>query len=393
LQLKIQRLRGLTPICGALKGIRRTLTIYLAFPCPTIMPMDTLSTLLADVRIRDARFVRARFDAGGQLSVDLSAGQAQPGRQAHAPIFHIVTNGRLWLRPQRDAAAILMQAGDVAFFPRGQAHALCGQPVPPARGAQAIQPYLAQAGAGPSEELQLPLDDKGHGTRHAARPLTPGVGRAISGSMHIDGVTDAWLWGALPPYLLVRWSERALPHWLQIGLAYLEQELARDQLARQAIINRLGDILFIQALRSYLDKPGAGEPAQADDPSSGWLIGLKDGMVSKVIGAMHKAPERAWTLQALASIACVSRSVLAERFAELVGQTPLAYLTRHRMHLAARRLRQSHISVAELAGSVGYQSAAAFTQAFKREFGCPPRTFKAQAEARAPVEQAASSNN
>lgn len=323
--------------------------------------MDTLSTLLADIRIRDARFVRARFDATGHLVV----------RETSQPCFHIVTTGRLWLHPGADLLPIAMQAGDVAFFPRGQAHALAGQPLPPAQGEVEMQSGLAPSGV-PGHVLDLPATN---------RPGMPpqGVGRSISGCMLIDGVADAWLWGALPPYLLVRWGDRALPTWLQIGLAYLEQELDRDQLARQAIINRLGDILFIQSIRSYLEGSGTGKHEPDDQAAAGWLVALKDSMVSKVIGAMHREPARGWTLSDLARTGCVSRSVLAERFGELIGQPPLAYLTRHRMHLAARRLRQSSMSIADVARSVGYQSGAAFAQAFKREFACSPSAYRSQA--------------
>jgi AraC-like DNA-binding protein len=315
--------------------------------------MDTLSTLLADIRIRDARFVRACFDLGGQLDV-LEAGQ---------PCFHMVTKGRLWLRPAEEQPPIALQAGDVAFYPQGHAHALCGQALPRAGLAQTLQQHLAPAAAGPTSILHLPVV----GTRAAP---AEGVGRSISGCMHIDGVAQAWLLGALPPVVIVKWSERALPDWLQIGLAYLEQELERDQLARQAIINRLGDILFIQSLRSYVE----------EQPAGSWLMGLKDDMISKVLGAMHRDPARPWALQDLARAGCVSRSVLADRFKELIGQAPLGYLTRHRMHLAARRLRDTNLSVAEVAAMVGYSSAMAFSQAFKREFGCSPRAYRLQTD-------------
>lgn len=323
--------------------------------------MDTLSTLLADIRIRDARFIRTRFGTAGHLVV----------RETSQPCFHMVTKGRLWLCPGPGLPPIAMQAGDVAFFPRGHAHSLAGQPVPPLTGEVDMQAGLAPSDARVAPMLDLPT---------IGRPGMPheGVGRSISGCMLIDGVADAWLWGALPPYLLVRWGDRALPHWLQIGLAYLEQELARDQLARQAIINRLGDILFIQSIRAYLDGAAPGSNGPTDSVATGWLMALKDSMISKVIGAMHREPARGWTLTELARTGCVSRSVLAERFAELIGQPPLAYLTHHRMNLAARRLRQSSMSIADVARSVGYHSGAAFAQAFKREFACSPSHYRMQ---------------
>lgn len=315
--------------------------------------MDTLSTLLADIRIRDARFIRTRFDASGHLVV----------RETSQPCFHIVTTGRLWLRPSPDLMPIAMQAGDVAFFPRGQAHVLAGQPLPPARGEVDMQSGLAPSRARPGQVLDLPAT-KRTGMR------ADGVGRSISGCMLIDGVADAWLWGALPPYLLVRWGDRALPTWLQIGLAYLEQELDRDQLARQAIINRLGDILFMECIRDYVESVPEG--------SGNWLAALKDRALSNALAHMHRDPRRNWTVPELAQQACLSRSAFADRFSQTLGEPPLTYLTRHRMRLAARQLGGSGLSISKIADQVGYASEAAFSQAFKREYGASPSVWRQQ---------------
>lgn len=313
------------------------------------MAMDSLSDVLADVRIRDALFVRTQLAGQGALRVG----------QAGQPCFHLVTAGQVWLHPAPGEAPLALQAGDVAFLPQGGPHVLSAQPGLAGTASEAVDLLRHWREAAESGAVTV-----------SSGSAVGGVwsGRTISGRMHIEGVTEAWLWGGLPPWLTLQWGGRGLPDWLMIGLAYLEQELGRQGLARQAVIDRLGDILFIQSLRSYLHGPGAVPP--------GWLMGLKDGMVSRVLGAMHREPARDWQLAELAQVGCVSRSVLAERFTQLMGVPPLAYLTRHRMQQAARRLRRSGGSVAEVAGSVGYQSAAAFAQAFKREFGCSPREWR-----------------
>lgn len=312
--------------------------------------MDSLSEVLADVRIRDALFVRTQLAGQGALRVG----------QADQPCFHLVTAGRVWLHPAPGEPSVPLQSGDVAFLPRGGPHVLSAQPV------------LTSASVDTADLLRHWREL----TEASAATVTCGgapggawSGRTISGCMHIEGVTEAWLWGGLPPWLILQWGGRGLPGWLMIGLAYLDQELGRDGLARQAVIDRLGDILFIQSLRSYLHGPGAVPP--------GWLMGLKDGMVSRVLGVMHREPARPWQLAELALVGCVSRSVLAERFTQVMGLPPLAYLTSHRMQVAGRRLLQSPASVAEVAASVGYRSSAAFAQAFKREFGCSPREHRA----------------
>lgn len=317
--------------------------------------MDSLSEVLADVRIRDALFVRTQLGGQGALRVG----------QIRQPCFHLVTAGRVWLHPAPGEPAVALQAGDVAFLPQGGPHVLSAQPVLTVGSADAAD--LLRHWREAAQQSGAAMVSSG---------VVPGVawtGRTISGCMHIEGVTEAWLWGGLPPWLTLQWGGRGLPDWLVIGLAYLEQELSREGLARQALVDRLGDIFFIQSLRTYLHGPVAAPP--------GWLMGLKDGMVSRVLGAMHREPARAWQLAELASVGCVSRSVLAERFTQLLGMPPLAYLTSHRMQLAGRRLRQSGASVAEVATSVGYQSSAAFAQAFKREFGCSPREHRSTRQA------------
>lgn len=259
--------------------------------------IDALSQLLGDVRIRQAVFVRTRLGGQGGWRVD-DAGQ---------PCFHLVTEGSVWLHPPGGAPAVALRAGDVAFVPQGLGHVLASGPACPAPGSCAnLAGHWQQAAVA--------------GIPPAAHDV-PGAGQAalqgatLSGRMQIEGVTPAWLWGGLPPWLTLQWGQAGMPSWLAIGLAYLDQELSREGLARQAVIDRMGDILFIQSLRSYL---GAG----ASPVPPGWLLGLKDAMVSRVLGAMHRDPARAWPLSELAREGCVSRTVLAERFTQLLGVPP-----------------------------------------------------------------------
>jgi AraC-like DNA-binding protein len=95
-----------------------------------------------------------------------------------------------------------------------------------------------------------------------------------------------------------------------------------------------------------------------------------------VLNEMHRLPAHDWTVQELAGVACLSRSAFAERFSHVMGTPPLGYLTRHRMRLAARHLATSGYSVSRIAEQVGYGSEAAFSQAFKREYGMPPSAWR-----------------
>ena len=112
---------------------------------------------------------------------------------------------------------------------------------------------------------------------------------------------------------------------------------------------------------------------------TGWLAGARDPIVGKTLTLMHRRPEHAWTIAELAKDVGVSRSVLADRFGQLLGEPPITYLTRWRLRLGAHALATTNQSVAEIAGTVGYESEAAFNRAFKREFDLPPARYR-QAE-------------
>src|SRR4029079_8313968 len=124
------------------------------------------------------------------------------------------------------------------------------------------------------------------------------------------------------------------------------------------------ELMFIEVLRSYLGEQPSGQ--------AGWLAGLRDDVVGRVVGLWHAQPAHPWTLDELAREAASSRSNVAKRFTELVGQPPMQYLTRWRMQVAANRLAQSGAKVATIAGEVGYESEAAFSRAFKKATGVAP---------------------
>ena len=108
----------------------------------------------------------------------------------------------------------------------------------------------------------------------------------------------------------------------------------------------------------------------------GWLSALKDPIVSQVLERIHGDPAHPWTVPALADQLGISRSALAARFTELVGQPPMKYLTYWRLQLASQQLQYSDDSIAKIAIQVGYESEAAFNRAFKRHVGMPPGVWR-----------------
>jgi AraC-like DNA-binding protein len=131
---------------------------------------------------------------------------------------------------------------------------------------------------------------------------------------------------------------------------------------------KLAELLFVEALRRYVESlPAEGK---------GWLAAVRDPQVGRALALLHGAPGRTWTVDKLAREVALSRSALAERFAALVGETPIQYLTRWRLALAARMLRVGREAIARVAERSGYESETAFTRAFKREFGMPPAAWR-----------------
>jgi transcriptional regulator GlxA family with amidase domain len=126
--------------------------------------------------------------------------------------------------------------------------------------------------------------------------------------------------------------------------------------------------LFADVLRRYL--------ASLPDGRTGWLAGARDPAVSRALGAIHRNPAQAWTLDGLAKEAGISRSALTERFAKYLGVAPMSYLTDWRLELGAEALRTSNHSVQSIAMDAGYESEAAFNRAFKRRFEKPPARYR-----------------
>lgn len=155
---------------------------------------------------------------------------------------------------------------------------------------------------------------------------------------------------------------------LQWALGQIDRELRRRPMGATLVAEHLAVVMLIHVLRIHL----------ARDPKavSGWLAGLGDPVVAAALTLMHDRPEHPWTVAELALAGTVSRSTLAARFKATVGRGPLDYLTRWRVELASRQLRQGSDTVATIARAVGYGSESALSTAFKRVTGISPRDYR-----------------
>jgi AraC-like DNA-binding protein len=266
-----------------------------------------------------------------------------------AAAFHAVASGTMWLRVNGDPPRRLA-AGDVALFPTGTLHEIGSAPDGP------VHPFDGVR----KEEL---TDADGTLSLGGSGACT----RFICAGYDYDHDVARRLLALLPPVVLVR-SDGPGGEPVQATLRLLEVELDRRSPGSQPVVARLIDVLFVHIVRAWT--------RQHDAEAASWLRGLRDPTVAAALELLHARPAEPWTIESLARAVNVSRSTLARRFSELVGEPPLAYLTRWRMDLAARRLRESADSIEEIALAVGYSSEHTFSRAFLRHRGVRPGRYR-----------------
>jgi AraC-like DNA-binding protein len=313
--------------------------------------MDALSETLRVVRLVGAIFINARFTAPWCYQsprADSAAPLLEPGAE-RVVIYHLVTEGECYVE-LGDEPPMHLMAGDVVIFPRGDAHRMASQPgLTPAKGSR-LEEVLAR------RPRQLDFGGGGVTTR------------LVCGYMACDARLAQMLLTGLPPILRVNMRGSNAGVWLETSVRYALTEARSPRPGGAGVLAKLAEVLFIEALRMYMNEQSEGR--------TGWLAGVRDRIVGAALNALHKNPAHGWTLEELAQTANTSRSVLAERFQQLVGTSPMQYLTQWRMLLAANLLSRSNAPLARIAEDVGYQTDTAFSRAFRREFGAPPATWR-----------------
>jgi len=187
----------------------------------------------------------------------------------------------------------------------------------------------------------------------------------LVGTYMMDGEVSQRLLAALPTMLVLPAQAWESP---LIGL--LADEIVKDEPGQEAVLDRLLDLLLIAVLRTWFARPGAEAPA--------WYRAYDDPVVGRALRMLHHHPEHPWTVAELAVVAGVSRAALARRFAEQVGEPPMAFLTGWRLALAADLLREPDATLESVARQVGYSTPFALSTAFKRVRGISPREHRAR---------------
>ncbi|MFL6696235.1 MAG: AraC family transcriptional regulator [Vitreoscilla sp.] len=297
--------------------------------------MDPLSDVLSLLRPRS--FMSGGVDYGGDWAIRFGAHQGIK--------FQAVISGGCWLAVEGLDEPIRVEAGDCYLLPRGRPFRLASDLALPAVDGFGL--------------LALPLMGK-------VRTINGGGDcLALGGHFAFEGRHAEILLASLPPVVHLRKeSDKVAMRW---SVERLMLELREPQPGGHVIAQQLATMLLVQALRLHL----------SDDarPGVGWLFALADRQLSAAMGAMHAEPGRRWTIESLAERAAMSRSSFALKFKRVVGASPMDYLTRWRMMLAADRLANGRETISTLAPALGYESESAFSTAFKRVMGCAPRQY------------------
>lgn len=260
--------------------------------------------------------------------------------------FMVVMAGSAWLDIDGEEP-VLLEPGSLTLMPHGVAHCLRSDPSVPAT------PLFDL----PVEKFSERYEMLHHGGGGA-------VTRAMYGVVRLDHVAAQMLISQLPKVLTVNALNDDPGGWLQTTMQFVAREAREMKPGGETVITRLADILIIQAIRSWLER--------APSAQRGWLAALRDEQIGRALIAIHRTPERDWSVVTLAQIAGMSRSSFSERFTRLVGQPAMHYLTRWRLQTARLHLRETSDPLAVIAMGVGYQSEAAFCRAYKRLFGETP---------------------
>ncbi|WP_239482864.1 AraC family transcriptional regulator [Paraburkholderia sp. C35] len=319
--------------------------------------MDAFSDVLRVVRLGGAVYLNADLTAPwcvvGEVTPDMCA--AFLPRSERIVSYHLITEGSCEASLVDDpASAIHVEAGELLVVPQGEAHLMGSSlDLTPAPSEELVSKYLSTS---PGEVMTLRF---GGGGAHT---------RIICGFLACDDSLTNPVLSALPRIFKVDMRNDPQSAWLESSLKLAAVEAADWRVGSAIVLARLSELLFVKAVQRYIE----ALPSER----KGWLAGVGDRFVGRALAMLHAQPAYGWTVEELARKVGLSRSALAQRFTELLGQPPMQYLARWRLQIAAQALRDGNPTLAAVAEQVGYESEAAFNRAFKREFGMPPASWR-----------------
>src|SRR5215467_3168837 len=312
---------------------------------------DALSDVLKTVRLTGAVY----FDVVAKTpwvaespQRDLILPKILPGG-GHLIAYHVLTEGRCFANIIGQEP-VAIEAGEVIVFSKFYPHALSSSP---GMRTDSVPAEALKAATNGQLPFTTNLGDEG-----------PISAKLVCGYLACDARPFNPLLDNLPPVITARDSEGDETPWLGQFIRLATIESTDKRAGSESVLAKLSELMFIEVVRRHL---ASMPPEQA-----GWLAGLRDPFVGKALSLLHARPECEWTIEKLGKDVGLSRSVLAERFTDLVGMPPMQYLARWRMQIASGLLNGDNTNIATVAAEIGYASEAAFSRAFKKMVGVPP---------------------
>ncbi len=316
--------------------------------------MDALSDVLRVAHLTGGVFLHAEFSAPWCIAARVGPEHCAPllGPASHLIIYHYVVEGDLCIRVDgEDGEDLVIGTGEVVLLPRNDLHLMGSDlSLPPVAGGDIIQP--------PKDGGLYSIHHGGTGART----------RMICGFLGCASAEGNPVIATLPRMLKLNVEQGGAAEWIRTTFQYAAEEVATGRPGSETVLAKLSELLFVESVRRYAE----GLP----DGQTGWLAGLREPYVARALALLHRDIARRWTVDDLGREIGLSRSALADRFIRLIGMPPMHYLANWRMQVATQKLRNTSASLAQVAQIVGYESEAAFSRAFKKEFGTAPATWR-----------------
>ncbi|MBG6172442.1 AraC-like DNA-binding protein [Labrenzia sp. EL_208] len=303
------------------------------------MRHDALSQILDALKLRGSIYFHTNFSPPWAVQVPAFGNVAR---------FHMAMRGACWLKVEGYASPIYLATGDLVVIPHGAAHVLCDEL---GREPTSVDRVLEETGY------------TGEGALYFGGPEEEQSCKLFCGHFEFEDGSVHPILEALPQVIHVPNTQTMNAFWLETVMRFVASEVRATMPGSDAIVHRLTEIIFIQVVRTFVDQQG---------DRAGCLAAVLNPKLGRSMSQIHLAPEQPWTVETLAREAGMSRTVFAERFTDLVGMTPLAYVTHWRMEKARRDIHDTDLPLIDIAENIGYASEAAFNRAFKRQFNQTP---------------------
>jgi AraC-like DNA-binding protein len=299
--------------------------------------MDILSDLMNALHLKSVVYFKHHFCSPWGMDSSKSA-FAQ---------FHVVVRGRCVLKMDGKAEPITLYGGDMVLFPHGTPHQIMDDLQTECRsGKQVVETIMRGDAFFEGEETNSTL---------------------ICGHYELDQSLDHPFYQSLPKLIHLKSADPISANGLDTIINMIIQETQSSKLGASTISTKLAEVLFIKVIRHYLESISR---------NNSFLNALKDRKIQEVLNLIHEYPQENWSLISLSRKVGISRTLLANKFRELVGQTPMKYLFNWRMQMAKKLLQNTDQTSFEVSSQIGYQSETAFNRAFKAHFDLTPHKFK-----------------